>query len=664
VGRDNGIWLLLIYFFLSVYLLPMFPHGGSANELTRWATAASIVETGSFEISWTEPLIGPNPDTVLVGDQIYSNKAPGTAVLAAPIYALTRLFIGPPDASNIRISWFLMRFFISTLPMLLLGVWLYARETDELSLATLLFATPLFVYSLLFFSHVFVAIVLYFAFRVIYDQRYIMPWHALLSGFLCGIAVISEFSAAVPTMVFGFGLLFADKRERVKRPLFFILGGLPFAFLLGWYNYSHFGSPISMSYAHEGITESSKIANFGLYGMSWPSISNLYLLLLSPTRGLFFAAPILLLSVVNFITGNESHTIRHRVKVAAIVVTMIAISGYQAADGGWAFGPRYLILVIPLMLDSFFDGDTYEMSNMWQGFLFILSLVLCVLPSLTFPLAPQDIADPYRNFWMMFLIHEGWFVPNLANVFGAPSSWWTLVPVLISVILIALLVYINIRRPRCFSLGVLTGILVLAIYLGVPSRSEDAGLSAYRATIAERYFVPAERLEPFIKSARERSDKNALAELRQVEWTIADARGYAPDDFPYLASAPLEPGPSELVKRASAETSSGNFDQAISLLQMGKEQFPFARCELSTNLANIYYTSSRRDEAIAELESTQPLVDRLSSPRCISSQFLLGIYYHELGRHDDSNRAFNAFLANSVATIDPEIIEMRKQLGK
>src|SRR4051812_22619242 len=246
-----------------------------------------------------------------------------------------------------------------------------------------------------------------------------------------------------------------------------------------------------MSYAHEGITESSKIANFGLYGIGWPSLSNIYLLLLSPSRGLFFATPILLLSVVNFVTSNEIRTIRHRVKVAAAVVMVIAISGYQAADGGWAFGPRYLVLVIPLMLDSFFDGDTYEMSNMWQGFLFILSLVFCVLPSLTFPLAPQDIANPYRNFWMTFLTHEGWFVPNLANVFGAPSSWWTLVPVLISVILIALLVYINIRRPRRFSLGVLAGIFVLAIYLGVPSRSEDPELSSYRATIAERYFVPA-----------------------------------------------------------------------------------------------------------------------------------------------------------------------------
>src|SRR5580765_3168976 len=173
--KDKRIWILAAYFFAAVYLLPMYPHGGSANELTRWATAASIVEQGSFEISWTEPLIGPNVDTAKVGDKFYSNKAPAPAILAAPVYALTRIFIGPPTASNIRISWFMMRFFLSTVPMLLLGLWLYARETDELSLATLLFATPIFLYSLLFFSHVFAALVLYFAFRFIYDQRYVLP---------------------------------------------------------------------------------------------------------------------------------------------------------------------------------------------------------------------------------------------------------------------------------------------------------------------------------------------------------------------------------------------------------------------------------------------------------------------------------------------------------
>src|SRR5215213_4317190 len=223
----------------------MFPHGGSANELTRWATAASLIEKASFEISWTEDLIGKNVDTARVNDKTYSNKPPGTAILAAPIYALTRLFIGAPDASNIRISWFVMRLFLSTLPLLLLGLWLYNRDSDEVSLATLLFATPLFVYSLLFFSHVLVAVLLYFAFRLLYDTERIFLRNCVLAGFLSGLAVVCEFPAFVPVLVFGVGLVFADRRNqhRLQNLFIFALGGLPFALLLLIYNYAVFGSP-------------------------------------------------------------------------------------------------------------------------------------------------------------------------------------------------------------------------------------------------------------------------------------------------------------------------------------------------------------------------------------------------------------------------------------
>jgi len=34
--KNKRLAILAIYFFLAIYLLPMFPHGGSANELTRW----------------------------------------------------------------------------------------------------------------------------------------------------------------------------------------------------------------------------------------------------------------------------------------------------------------------------------------------------------------------------------------------------------------------------------------------------------------------------------------------------------------------------------------------------------------------------------------------------------------------------------------------------
>ena len=662
--RDNGIWLLLIYLFLSIYVLPMYPHGGSANELTRWATAASLVEKGSFDISWTEPLIGPNVDTARIGDKVYSNKAPAPAILAAPAYALTRVFIGPPNASNIRISWFAIRFFLSTLPVLLLGVWLYARETDELSLATFLFATPIFLYSLLLFSHVFAALVLYFAFRIIYDQRYVLPWHCLVAGALCGLAVLSEFPTIFPAAVFGIGLYFVDKRERLRRPMFFILGGMPFALFLGFYNLELFGSPFSMSYAHESFPEWAEVAGQGVFGLGWPSPYNFYLLLFSPSRGLFFVAPILLFSILTFFTSREVRTVRHHVKVAAIAVTVIAMCGHSAAHGGWAFGPRYLILIIPLFLDSLFDSEAYEFSNFWQGIFFGLSLTFCVIPVLTFPFAPPEFTHPVRDYWMKFLVSEHWYVPNLANVLGAQSSIWTIVPVFAALILAAYLVALGMRRRRRFFLGMMVACGLAGLYIYAPLISADTENAFRRATIAERYFRPADRLDSYKAQAAAGGDLPAISRIRQFEWLIADARGYAPNDFPYLPANELVPGPTQLLKSAAVAQSNGDTIKAAAVLESGKQQFEFARCDLSTNLAVIYYTSWQRDKALQELEAVQPLVDRTSSSGCVKSQFLLGNIYRDLDRSSDASRAFAAFLANSEGTTDQELINFRKQLGK
>lgn len=658
--KNKGLWLLAIYFFLAVYLLPMFPHGGSANELTRWATAASLVEKTSFEISWTENLIGKNVDTARVGDKTYSNKPPGTAVLAAPFYALTRIFIGAPDASNIRVSWFVMRFFLSTLPLLLLALWLYNRDTDEVSLAALLFATPLFVYSLLFFSHVLVAVLIYFAFRLLYDTERIFLRNCALAGILSGFAVICEFPAVVPVLVFGVGLIFADKRNenRWQNVFFFALGGSPFALFLLIYNYSVFGSPFALSYAYESFPEWAEVAGQGVFGIGFPTLSNIYLLLFSPARGLFFFAPVLLLPLVAFFTSRERKTWRHRVKVAAIVVSVLVLCGHGAAHGGWAFGARYLVFILPLMLDSFFDGEIYEFSNVWQGLLFTISFLLCTLPALTFPFAPPEFKYPHNNFWGKFLFYENWFTPNLANVFGIQSGVWTILPVLLALIAVLLILRRYARRPSRFTIGLFIGLILVGIYLALPNLDNDENRFR-RATIAERYYKPADRLEIYKAS----TGPQALRRVNDFEWTIADARAFAPNDFPYLATRDFKPSPSAEFRKIAELQKQGNVAEAEAVLQKGREDFPFARCEFATNLAVIYYTTNRQEMARQELENVQNMVNPASRPDCLRSQFLLGSLYREAGETDKANQTFQKFLLNTQNSNDAEIKNFRQQIG-
>jgi hypothetical protein len=443
VARDNGLWLILIYLFLSVYLLPMSP-----AVSTNWASAASLVERGSFDISWARPLTGTSDNAISIGENAYSADAPGIAVVGAPVYALTRLVVGPPTESNLRTSLFVMRLCLATLPLLLVAVWLYSRETDDLSLATLLFATPLFVYSLLLLPHVLAAVIVYFAFRVIYDQRYVMPWHAFLAGMTSGIGVLIEYSAAVPVAVFGVGLLFADKRERVRRVAYFVIGILPFVGLLVWYDHALFGTLLPYTMPHIG----------------WPSLWNYYYLLLSPSRGLLFFAPVFLLAFAALFSSSEIGGSRQNVKVAAIVISIIVLCGYGDIRDP-AFGPARLIVIMPLLLDSLFDGDTYEMSNLWQGLWFGLSIVSCVLPILSAPMASADIAYPHRDFWLRSLTHEKVFTSTLANAFGAPPAWWTLIPVVLLIVIAVLLVMRNMRRPQRFGVGLLAAAVVGAVYL-------------------------------------------------------------------------------------------------------------------------------------------------------------------------------------------------------
>ena len=636
----------------------MFPHGGSANELTRWATAVSLVENFSFEITWSENLIGKNVDTARVGDKIYSNKPPGIAILAAPIYSLTKVFIGAPNASNIRISWFMMRFFLSSLPLLLLGFWLYGRDSDEHSLAVLLFATPLFIYSLLFFSHVLVGVLLYFAFRLIYDTERIFLRNCFFAGLLCGLAVICEFPALICVVIFGIGLLFSNRRERNHRQnlTFFILGGLPFAIILLLYNYAVFGSPFALSYAYETFPEWAEVAGSGIFGIGLPTLSNAYLLLFSPARGLLFYSPILILSFIALFSSRERNTLRHRVKFAAILFSIIALCGHGAAHGGWAFGARYLVFIVPLLLDSFFDGEIYEYSNLWQGFLFGVSFLLCTIPALTFLFAPPEFKYPHNNFWFTFLWQENWFTPNLANVFGFSSSIWTILPVILLLFVVLLIAWRSARKPHRFFIGLISAVILTAIYLVLPTL-DNAENEFRRATIAERYFKPANRLDRF------KSDNAFAPRVSNFEFIIAETRAFAPNDFPYLETREVTESPTVRLKKAAELQKQGNIAEAENLLQKGKEDFPFVRCEFSTNLAVIYYTTNRKNEALNELESVQNLVTTTSRPDCLRSQFLLGSLYRENSQTEQANQIFQKFISNTQNSNDAEIKKFRQELG-
>ncbi|MEO6590059.1 MAG: hypothetical protein ABIP06_12225, partial [Pyrinomonadaceae bacterium] len=572
------------------------------------------------------------------------------------------IFIGEPNASNIRISWFVMRFAVGSLPLFLLAFWLYRREADAFSLAALLFATPLFVYSLLFFSHVLIAVLIYFAFRLLYDKEFTTKRNCLLAGFLSGLAVISEFPAIFPVIVFGIGLFFTDRRERNNRVLSFALGGLPFLVFLLIYNYALFGSPFSFSYAHESFPEWMEVAGQGVFGIGVPTPSNFFLLLFSPARGLFFFAPILIFSVIAFFTSPERKFLRNKIKIFAVAISILILCGHGAAHGGWAFGARYLVFIIPLLLDSFFDGETNNFSSIWRGLLFTVSIFFCTVPALTFSFAPPEFAFPHNNFWIPLLIKENWFTPTFGDVLGIPNGWWTILPAIAGISAVIYLVWLDSFNLKKFGFGFLIAVVFVGIYFfGFNFDSFESQFR--RATIAERFFKLENRLENFRRQAEQNNNQNLLQRIANYEWNIADSRANAPDNFPYSTEIFSNESPTRNFEKAAELQKQGKNGEAVKTLQASKEKFPFVKCETAANLAVIFYTSNQKESALQELESIQPLVNPQSRPLCLRSQFLLGSLYREFNRTEDAQKTFQNFLQNTQNSTDTEIQNYRRQLN-
>lgn len=387
------------YLLLGLLVVPVYPHFVSPNEFSRWATTASIVETGSPEVSWLLPLLGSGlEDLAQVGDRVYSNKAPAGAVLAIPAYVAGRMVLGEPSVENLRASLYLCRILFATIPALLtagvfgtIAVVTRARpQPFALGLLGLLFGTPLFAYGLLFFSHAFSA----FCLLAIWSLLYLpglseWRWSPLISGALGGLAVTSEYTTAVPLAVLVIGLMTS---RRWADTLITMSGGLPFAILLSVYQKTLFGSYFAVSSGNERFAEFRELASSGLFGIGMPSFTNLVSILFDPSRGLLVFSPFLVIGLLSLPrVYRELPRPAFMTLVLAPLSLLLLISGYPNWHGGWTVGMRYLVPVIPLMVVPFL----YSRPGWGSSALIGASVLATTATTLGFPFVPNDLPWPW-----------------------------------------------------------------------------------------------------------------------------------------------------------------------------------------------------------------------------------------------------------------------------
>ena len=79
--RAAAAWLALLLLATYGYFMP----APASNEISRFSLVRSLVERGRIDI---DPYAETTPDVARFGQHVYSDKAPGSALLAAPGYAV------------------------------------------------------------------------------------------------------------------------------------------------------------------------------------------------------------------------------------------------------------------------------------------------------------------------------------------------------------------------------------------------------------------------------------------------------------------------------------------------------------------------------------------------------------------------------------------------
>ena len=349
-------WTLVGFAVLSVLFTGLFPPFANPNELSRFEAVVAAVDFGTFAIDPVLPALGSHEDQSVSGGRRYSNKAPGLALAAIPVYRILRLALPPPTRPSDPIFPILRVCTVSL--VCLLALFRLGRRLESaahspaapLVLAAVAFGTPFLFYARSFFAHAWTAALLFLSWdllRAAEARRGVRRVDGLVlaAGALAGWAAISEYSAALVLILL---CLRAAARRSGRAAALFVLGAAMPVAILGAYDAICFGSPWVLSSAREAYPEYSRLSAAGLFGFGAPSAPVALDYLFHPARGAILFSPFLIWAVPGFVRWWRSREDRPDClfALAATVVFFVAMTGYPNWHGGWSLGDRYLLPIL------------------------------------------------------------------------------------------------------------------------------------------------------------------------------------------------------------------------------------------------------------------------------------------------------------------------------
>lgn len=459
--KDKPTTIVIFITLLACYAY-FFPRWAEWNQNSRMDLTMAIVEQGTFIIDDYYENTG---DYAMYDGHIYTDKAPGTSFLGVPTYwafktvagtapvesLLERLSSTSAFADTLReggtglledkvyfaAALYAVTFVTVSLPSALLGALLFsflgrilASRWQRVGLVLAYgLATVVFPYSTVFYGHQIAAVLLFAAFVLLYRLRQGEVGERALWGVggLIGLAVLVEFPALFPAIALGlYAWWFLPRKRNLYKV---VLTGLPFALLLGFYNYTSFGSPFTSSYKY--LATFSVISNTGFLGFTRPRWEAFWGVTFSPYRGLFFLSPFTLLAIPGFYYFVRRWRAEGLLLLGIVVAQLGLISAWYDWRGGFAIGPRNLLPILPFLVVSIAFclrawQDRPSLKAMAWGAAALSFGLTWVASTAGQDFAPITYQNPLLDFfWPKFA--DGDITRNLGMALGL-RSWFSLLP--------------------------------------------------------------------------------------------------------------------------------------------------------------------------------------------------------------------------------------------
>jgi hypothetical protein len=364
--------LCIFGFFLGFYLLvargPITETDGTVNFMTIRA----IAEEKSLAISCS---IYEEYITVGRNQNCYGKYDVGMAFTAVPLYLLARSLAGSmPDNPDLITP---HRLAVSTINQIataltcallyILALHLSGSRRLAVELAFLFgLATIAWPYATSFFSQPLVGALLLLALVLVIVKDPPANGYLLAAGAALGWACVVR-SDTIPLVgLISLYTLFKCKQKQSWRTAIYratlfalpIVAGILLYFFFNWWR---FGVITQSGYENEGWTTPFL---FGLYGLT-----------ISPTKGILFFSPLILIALIGLPRlWQKGFAPEVLLAISLFVAQLLIYSAWWGWGGGWVWGPRFLVPSLPFLMIGLIPWLSNQSPRYRLPFLILLTI--------------------------------------------------------------------------------------------------------------------------------------------------------------------------------------------------------------------------------------------------------------------------------------------------